>query len=442
MCDTFVVMPSFTKDGSVIFGKNSDRDCNEPQVILRQPRKTYDLSTKPMIDATYIQVPQIEETYEVVLSKPDWMWGCEMAFNEFGVVIGNEAVFTKEEAGPPALTGMDMVRIAAERSKNADEALDCIIALLDIYGQGGNCGYQSPLEYHNGFLIADPKKAWILETAGEFWAAKEVKDYGVISNGLSIESDYDRCHPQLVENAIKKGYCRQGEKFNFTKAYAKSDFKIFTKYEDRRCLAGEFIRGGKGIFDVSFARNLLRLHSKKQDGKEFYSGSMASICMHGGGMISSQTTSSLIARLDGKRNDYYLTASSLPCITLFKPFWFESSAPLWSEDDQKPAVEYWRKREAIHRMILAGRIDVNAHREEMRVAEGNIDALVAAVTIYGANEKIDEVIKESYAIDETFIEGAIRQATPDNHKDVVKGNPFFKAYWKKSNENIDAGPLC
>lgn len=37
MCDTYVVMPSYTNDGSIIFGKNSDRDSNEPQVVLRQP---------------------------------------------------------------------------------------------------------------------------------------------------------------------------------------------------------------------------------------------------------------------------------------------------------------------------------------------------------------------------------------------------------------------
>lgn len=33
-CDTFVVLPPLTKDGSVIFGKNSDRPQNEVQEVV------------------------------------------------------------------------------------------------------------------------------------------------------------------------------------------------------------------------------------------------------------------------------------------------------------------------------------------------------------------------------------------------------------------------
>jgi len=35
MCDTLVALPNFTKDGTVIFGKNSDRPPNEAQVLRR-----------------------------------------------------------------------------------------------------------------------------------------------------------------------------------------------------------------------------------------------------------------------------------------------------------------------------------------------------------------------------------------------------------------------
>jgi dipeptidase len=37
MCDTFVHIPS-QKDASIIFGKNSDREPNEAQQIVRYPR--------------------------------------------------------------------------------------------------------------------------------------------------------------------------------------------------------------------------------------------------------------------------------------------------------------------------------------------------------------------------------------------------------------------
>lgn len=51
----------------------------------------------------------------VILSKPAWMWGAEMGANDAGVVIGNEAVFTKLETSEDIeekLLGMDLVRLA------------------------------------------------------------------------------------------------------------------------------------------------------------------------------------------------------------------------------------------------------------------------------------------------------------------------------------------
>src|SRR5690554_6713593 len=97
-----------------------------------------------------------------------------MGCNEFGLNIGNEAVFTKEPYRKKGLLGMDMLRIALERCKTSVEALQLLIDLLGRYGQGGNCGFQKRFTYHNSFLIADKNSAYVLETAGEYWAAKKV----------------------------------------------------------------------------------------------------------------------------------------------------------------------------------------------------------------------------------------------------------------------------
>lgn len=102
MCDTMVAVGRATKDGKIIFAKNSDRDSNEAQLLIRYPRRKYDLRLNPVVKTTYLEIPQAAETYDVILSRPAWMWGCEMGFNEFGVVIGNEAVFnppTERKAG-------------------------------------------------------------------------------------------------------------------------------------------------------------------------------------------------------------------------------------------------------------------------------------------------------------------------------------------------------
>jgi dipeptidase len=85
MCDTFVALPPVTGDGSVIFGKNSDREPNEAQVLEFHPRAVNTLPA--MVACTYSEVPQVEETYATLLSRPFWMWGAEMGANEKGVVV-------------------------------------------------------------------------------------------------------------------------------------------------------------------------------------------------------------------------------------------------------------------------------------------------------------------------------------------------------------------
>ena len=93
MCDTFVALPAITEDQSVIFGKNSDREPNETQVLEYHPGRSY--KTGDQVQCTYISVPQVRETRPVLLSRPFWMWGAVIGANDKGVTIGNEAVWTK-----------------------------------------------------------------------------------------------------------------------------------------------------------------------------------------------------------------------------------------------------------------------------------------------------------------------------------------------------------
>src|SRR5512135_2507845 len=93
MCDTFVALGNATADGSVLFGKNSDREPNEAQALVVVPHAVHPRGSQ--VKLTYITIPQVTETYAVLLSQPLWLWGGEMGANEHGVDIGNEAVFTK-----------------------------------------------------------------------------------------------------------------------------------------------------------------------------------------------------------------------------------------------------------------------------------------------------------------------------------------------------------
>lgn len=81
-------------------------------ILLRLCSETNSLSlTLAYLQCTYIQIPQVERTHAVILSKPAWMWGAEMGANDHGVCVGNEAVWTREAITPgEALLGMDLVR--------------------------------------------------------------------------------------------------------------------------------------------------------------------------------------------------------------------------------------------------------------------------------------------------------------------------------------------
>ena len=141
-----------------------------------------------------MEIPQAPRTFATLLSKIDWMWGAEMGANELGVVIGNEAVWTREPAGPPALLGMDLVRLGLERGETAFKALEIITELLERFGQGGACAENDPsFTYHNAFLIADAAEAWVLETAGRHWAAERVSppECAIFPTALTIRTRFD-----------------------------------------------------------------------------------------------------------------------------------------------------------------------------------------------------------------------------------------------------------
>ncbi|MBU0755712.1 MAG: serine hydrolase, partial [Planctomycetes bacterium] len=233
-CDTWVALPDATESGYTILGKNSDRVDFDCQPLFLYPRKQW--PGDAVVDLGRVKIPQVGETYATLGSSPYWCWGYEEGINEYGVAIGNEGIRTKvflEELeshrrhGDPAPgpTGMDLIRLGLERGKTAYEALQVICALLDEYGQFGSGLPSLPAViggYHNSFIIADPREAWILETAGKHWVARRI-DRGTasISNTISITTDWDLLSSDLESHARERGWWEGDPSavFDFTKAY-------------------------------------------------------------------------------------------------------------------------------------------------------------------------------------------------------------------------------
>lgn len=435
MCDTMVALGNSTKDGSVIFAKNSDRQPNEPHIVVRVPRKKHKKGER--LKCTYIEIEQAEETYEALLFKPSWIWGCEMGCNEFGLNIGNEAVFTKEKYGKKSLIGMDMVRIALERCKTSDEALDMITSLLEKYGQGGNCGYEKKFTYHNSFLIADRKSAWVLETAGEYWVAQKVKDVRSISNCLTIGKNFDRSHPEVIEHAIEKGWCKGREDFHFARCYSDSIITKLSGAKERYKITTEILLEEKGRITVDTMKRILRHHDEKVDGKQFNRHSLKSICMHGGFIYGDHTTGSYISVLNDKLDTYWFTGSSTPCISVYKPLWLiEGEKITFDEGETGKSVEYWKMRELLHRMIIENKIsNLNEYIFDRDNIERELIELVNNLDLQNIREsQLLGIMQYANQREEELILDTIKQNKNNNSK--IKGGIYYKYYWKRQNKKL------
>jgi len=321
MCDTIV----FVDSQKVLFAKSSDREVNEPQVLLWQPRKNY--TKNELLQCTYITIPQVRETYAILVSKPTWMWGAEMGTNEFGVTIGNEAVFTNQPYAKTGLTGMDLIRLALERSITAKQACETIIQLIEIHGQGGNCGYKKTTYYHNSYIIADTQEAYVLETADKKYAVEKVYGCRAISNGLTIK--------------------------DFKEKYSSQIKSYFTRCNQRRN-AMEQCR--QKTLTVSDMFQLLRSHKNGNYYPEYhwFHGGMDAPCMHAGGLfLNYQTTASWVAELTPKHCAYWVTATSTPCISLFKPV--NISQPLsnkFCNTKGELKDSFWWKHDKFQRLVM------------------------------------------------------------------------------------------
>jgi hypothetical protein len=192
VCDTLVALAPATRDGVTLFAKASDRPPAERQVVELASSRV----DRGPLRVTHIEVdPHGAATVPAVISRPTWCWGAEHGVNAAGVAIGNEAIFTTLDPRPfpPALTGMDLVRLGLERATTATDAVEVIIELLERHGQGGT-GHEARVRpYWSSFLVADPSDAWVIETSGRVWATERVVDARAISNRTTIPG-FDAVH--------------------------------------------------------------------------------------------------------------------------------------------------------------------------------------------------------------------------------------------------------
>ena len=398
MCDTLCIPAS---PRGTYFAKNSDRSPNEPHLVLRVPGSRH--APGSTLQCTYIAIPQVEYTREMVLCKPSWIWGAEMGVNEAGVAIGNEAVFTKSKTkrAPPALTGMDLLRLALERADTARAAVEVIIALLEAHGQGGNCGFGHEFRYDNSFLATDPGEAYILETSGKRYAVKRAGGPCAISNRLTLEP--------------------------FAKQYTEPVFSHFSRAKERR---RQVLGRLSPSTDAAGLMSILRGHAPGLAGHEFARPSVGSVCMHAGGPIGDHTTGSLVAILrKDKPATLWITGASTPCIAAFKPvFWGSQSPPLFTEPG--PSLQYWLRREHLHRSVIAGLVDIDSLRAQTHALESGWLAREQSLL---AADTPDMNALHALSLDASAQEQSLIDEFSSDNWQNLQGYGSYARYWQKKN---------
>ncbi|MCD6571071.1 MAG: peptidase U34 [Deltaproteobacteria bacterium] len=416
MCDTFAIGPSYTGKDTCMFGKNSDREPDEVQLIVSIPGMEYDEGED--LKCTYIIIPQVRHTNAMLLCRPFWMWGAEMGVNEKGVVIGNEAIFTKVKAEKkPGLIGMDLLRLALERSDTAKDAVSVIIDLLKLYGQGGPCGYRDKrLSYMNSYLIMDRQEILVLETIGRDYAVKTYNDYAVISNIITLGRDWD-------DGSFTPG--------TDIKTFNDRLITYFAGGSPRRSSILKRIEEGRGHIEIKDAFEILRNHEKPLPSK----GSNRDVCMHAAEPLirRSQTVGSLAVELD-KEDGFkvFVTAGSAPCLSTFKPVipMHPRGIPAGIDkgDGNYNLDSYWWRHEHFHVNMLFHYDRLNsAFKKDIMALEDEICTRTPFYKWDSKDPALYEISRNSFdqteKIEGRFLEG-------------MKGMPrkapmLYSLYWKR-----------
>ncbi len=373
-CDTMVALPSATKGNQTIFAKNSDRPAVECQPLVQRAREAH--PTGEGTKCQFVELPGVATTYRHIGSRPYWCWGYEHGFNEHQVVIGNEGLASKYEFDSPKLIGMELIRLGLERAETAAEAVTVMTELITKYGQGKFSNDQGVRTYDNGYIIADPKEAYILQTAGHEWAVKQVQGAVGISNVYSIEEDWDCLSSNSVDGAIAQGWWADTSvRFNFSEAYSREADRSVGSGAMRLGRSCAVLSRYTGSIDVQTMMALLSDHSDGSKPNEPFQTEISggtSICVHhddkgeGG-----NTAASLVAHLcdDGSRLPVYWCSLYSPCLSVFLPMFIEGELPpVLAIGDDVPSDDspWWLFRQLSLKLRLEGPTQIPTVQEKWK----------------------------------------------------------------------------
>ena len=360
MCDTLCAVGR----DRALFAKNSDRPVAEVQLIeaFAARRGGGRLRTQ------YLELDDPGAS-ALLGCRPEWLWGLETGVNEHRVAIGNEKVLTIDDprAAEPALIGMDLVRLGLERGRTADDALTLMTEALERHGQGGVGDQTHDESYFSSFLVADPRRAWVLETSARTWAARPVDHTAAISNRLTIGADWT-CASEDV---------REGTDFDdYRLRRAPTGHADIRLAASRACLAS-----GADALTPRILAAQMRHHGERPWGPPGgdpahvsappattqSDGTRVSVCMHVRGYQA--TASSMVVELpsDLDRPLRAWVAPGSPCVSVYVPVFPPMGVPPELGD-----VGAWKRLRSLRERVEADPDTLPEIRSELGPVEAEL----------------------------------------------------------------------
>ena len=401
-CDTIVINSRCSEYGQNILAKNSDRPTGEPQPLCFYEAKEYPEGA--ILRTTYLDIPQVRKTYAVVGSRPYWIWGFEMGYNEKGLIIGNEAEWSRMEAeAEDGLLGMDLLRLGLERAATAREAIEVITELLKKYGQKASASKLITRYYENSFILADRSECWVLETAGREWVAREIKDMQGISNCYSIGKEFDMASENLVNIARERRWLSPGEEFDFAKAYT-GHVPNLSGGTQRYRRSNKLLAQNK-IHSFPTLAAILRDHHEDELIAPRFGATSAifvSLCMHFCDWGNSETSASLLARYDDDLGVIARYAPAQACLSAYIPvYMIDLPEKMQTAEKKFDKNSLWWQ---VKRLALLVAVDEEHFAEDVRRELADLEQIFENLAIQG----------------ESIAKRLVKEGSADEAKDILK----------------------
>jgi dipeptidase len=251
--DMVVALGQASANGATLFGLNHHAAADQRHALQWVPGETH-IPGEVSLSST-LKVPQARQTFTVLGVRPTEEWGFTHGVNENKVAIGVTQWQSRLPADQAVFRGKDLVRLALERGRSAHHAVEVLTDLLEHYAPGCTEGANGYI-----FLIADANEAFILETAGHFWALLECGPTRVVTDAAMIHQDWQRLSPGLARHVIEKGWWQEdGSKIDFLRCLGDSAEKC--KFAHKRWgHASLVLAQQQGAIDAHFLRRMLAEH--------------------------------------------------------------------------------------------------------------------------------------------------------------------------------------